>query len=131
MSGTKPEFRQVSRREGGPVTSVDMLVVTNLEQRSLDLQEPDDFGSFSVRVEGAGGPDVLEAVVTESGLGRMQPDGSHVVVHPVALRALAGVAATAAWDEGFEAMCAYAAGKGWVEADGGILAHVEWPGESD
>jgi hypothetical protein len=22
-------------------------------------------------------------------------------------------------------MCAYAAGKGWVEADGGVLAHIE------
>jgi hypothetical protein len=24
-------------------------------------------------------------------------------------------------------MCAYAAGKGWVNADGGILAHIEPP----
>jgi hypothetical protein len=107
-----------------------VIVVIDVAQRSVTLTEPDDFTAFSVRVEGAGGPEVLESVVAESGLGRMQPDGSHVVVLPVAPRALAGIAATEAWDEGFGAMCAYAAGKGWVEADGGILAHVEWPGGS-
>ena len=46
------------------------------------------------------------------------------MVDPVALRALAGPAADEAWDEGFAGMCAYAAGKGWVEPDGGVLAHI-------
>jgi hypothetical protein len=50
------------------------------------------------------------------------------VVDPVALRALAGPAADERWDEGFAGMCAYAAGKGWVEADGGVRAHIE-PGQ--
>jgi len=27
-------------------------------------------------------------------------------------------------------MCAYAAGKGWVEPDGGVLAHIEPPHEA-
>ena len=48
-----------------------------------------------------------------------------MVVDPVALRALAGPAATDEWDEGFAGMVAYAAGKGWVEADGGVVAHIE------
>ena len=48
----------------------------------------------------------------------------HVVVDPVALRALAGAAATDEWDEGFAGMRAYAAGKGWVEDDG-VVAHIE------
>jgi len=47
------------------------------------------------------------------------------VVDPTALRALAGPAADEAWDEGFAGMCAYAASKGWVEAGGGLLAHIE------
>jgi hypothetical protein len=55
----------------------------------------------------------------------LKEDGAHVAVDPVALRALAGPAATEQWDEGFAGMCAYAAGKGWVEADGGVLAHIE------
>ena len=69
----------------------------------------------------------LAEVVRRSGLGRLHPDGEHVVVDPVALRALAGPAA-ASGTQGFAGMCAYAAGKGWVEDDGGVLAHIEPPG---
>ncbi len=48
-----------------------------------------------------------------------------MVVDPVSLRALAGPAATPEWEEGFSGMCAFAAGKGWVEADGGVVADIE------
>ncbi len=47
------------------------------------------------------------------------------MVDPAALRALAGPAADDRWEEGFAGMSAYAAGKGWVQADGGVLAHIE------
>jgi len=47
------------------------------------------------------------------------------VVDPAALRSLAGPAADERWDDGFAGMCAYAAAKGWVEPDGGVLAHIE------
>jgi hypothetical protein len=49
----------------------------------------------------------------------------------VALRALAGSAATDRWDEGLAGMLSYAAGKGWVEPDGGVLAHIEHRDEVD
>ena len=71
-----------------------------------------------------GGGD-LARVVQESGLGRLAADGEHVVVDPAALRSLAGPAADERWDDGFAGMCAYAAAKGWVEPDGGVLAHIE------
>jgi hypothetical protein len=100
-------------------------IVIDLSEEQVHLSEPDDFGRFSVEVEGAGSSP-LGQVVHDAGLGRLHADGEHVVVDPIALRALAGPAATDQWDEGFAAMCTYAAGKGWVEADGGILAHVEW-----
>jgi hypothetical protein len=109
----------------GPVASVSVIVLIDLSEQRVFLTEADDFGRFSVAVEGGGAEGLLAEVVHQSGLGRLQPDGSHVVVDPVALRALAGDAATFEWDEGFAGMCAYAAGKGWVEADGGIVAHVE------
>ena len=99
-----------------------MIIVIDLAESRVLLQQPDDFGRFSVAVEGEGD---LAEVVRQSGLGRLKDDGEHVVVDPVALRALAGPAATDDWEEGFSGMCAYAAGKGWVEADGGVLAHVE------
>src|ERR1700722_17326410 len=64
--------------------------------------------------------------------GRRRPGGGgvrggvweHGWVDPVAVLALAGAAADDGWDEGFAGMCAYAAGKGWVEPDGGGLAHT-------
>jgi hypothetical protein len=99
-----------------------VLIVLDLSEARVHLRDPDDFTRFSVVVEGAGD---LEALVDQSGLGRLRPDGEHVVVDPVSLRALAGPAATPQWDEGFSGMCAYAAGKGWVEADGGVVAHIE------
>jgi hypothetical protein len=96
-------------------------IVIDLTESRVLLTEPDDFTRFSVAVEGDGD---LAGVVHQSGLGRLK-DGEHVVVDPVALRALAGTAATDQWDEGLAGMVSYAAGKGWVEADGGVLAHIE------
>jgi hypothetical protein len=99
-----------------------MQIVVDLSESRISLVEPDDFTRFSVAVDGDGD---IEPLVRSSGLGRVIDDGEQVVVDPAALRALAGPAATSAWEEGFAGMCAYAAGKGWVESDGGILAHVE------
>jgi predicted HAD superfamily Cof-like phosphohydrolase len=101
-----------------------VLIVIDLSEERVLLIEPDDFRRFSVDVVGAGTSSLTE-VVHRSGLGRVREDGEHVVVDPIALRALAGPSATDQWEEGFAAMCAYAAGKGWVEADGGVLAHIE------
>jgi hypothetical protein len=103
-----------------------MIIVIDLAESRVLLQQPDDFGRFSVAVEGDGD---LDDVVRQSGLGRLKDDGEHVVVDPVALRALAGPAATDDWEEGFSGMCAYAAGKGWME-DGGVVAHIERRGET-
>ena len=100
----------------------------DLSEARVYLGEHDDFTRFSVAVEGEGD---LARIVDEAGLGRLPPDGQHLVVNPVALRALAGPAATDAWDEGFSGMCAYAAGKGGVEPDGGIVAHLERRDEVD
>ena len=98
-----------------------MLIVIDLSGATASLRQPDEFTRFSVALEGDG--DLAQAV-QRSGLGRLHPDGEHVVVDPAALRALAGSAATDAWDEGFSGMCAYAAGKGWMEDDG-VVAHIE------
>jgi hypothetical protein len=105
-----------------------VIIVIDLAGRSVTLAQPDDFGAFSVQVLGDAEEGALPAVVSETHLGRMAPDGMHVVVDPVTVRALAGTSVDDGWDAGFGAMCAYAAGKGWIEADGGILAHIE-PGE--
>jgi hypothetical protein len=100
-----------------------VLLVIDLDAGQVSLRDPADFSRFSVSVEGEAHGD-LAGVVRRSGLGRLRDDGEHVVVDPGALRALAGPAADAAWDEGFSGMCAYAAEKGWTE-DGGVVAHIE------
>ncbi len=99
-----------------------MVIVIDLSEARVSLEDPDEFTRFSVALEGPGDP---AEVIAASGIGRLREDGGHVVVDPAALRALAGPAADEAWDEGFSGMCAYAAGKGWVEDDGGVLAHIE------
>ena len=104
-----------------------MRIVIDLSESRVLLTEPDDFTRFSVAVEGEGD---LAGVVHQSGLGRLKDD-EHVVVDPVALRALAGTAATDRWDESLAGMLSYAAGKGWMEADGGVLAHIERRDEVD
>ncbi len=106
----------------GQVASHAVLIVIDLSEATVSLRQPDEFTRFSVALEGDGD---LARVVQQSGLGRLRSDGEHVVVDPVALRALAGPAADERWDQGFAGMCAYAAGKGWVEPDGGVLAHIE------
>jgi hypothetical protein len=104
-----------------------VLIVIDLTELTVSLREPDEFTRFSVALEGEG--DLAEAV-TRSGLGHLAADGEHIVVDPAALRALAGPAADDRWEEGFAGMCAYAAGKGWVEPEGGVLAHIEPRGEA-
>jgi hypothetical protein len=99
-----------------------VLIVIDLSEATVSLRRSDEFTRFSVQVDGEGD---LARVVHETGLGRLAGDSEHVVVDPAALRSLAGPAADARWDEGFAGMCAYAAGKGWVEADGGVIAHIE------
>ena len=99
-----------------------MLVLIDLSAGGVTLDDPSDFTRFSVALEGRGD---VAARTTAAGLGHLADDGAHVVVDPTALRALAGPAADEAWDEGFAGMCAYAASKGWVEAGGGLHAHIE------
>lgn len=103
-----------------------MRIVIDLSAARVSLNDPDEFTRFSVALEGKGD---LAQVVQTSGLGRLKDD-EHVVVDPDSLRALAGPAATGAWEEGLSGMVAYAAGKGWVEADGGIVAHIEAVGDA-
>ncbi len=99
-----------------------MLIVIDLSAVQVHLDEPDEFTRFSVALRGAGD---LPSVLATSGLGRLRDDGQHVVVDPAALRALAAPTAGPGWDDGFAAMRDYAATKGWVEDDGGVVAHIE------
>jgi hypothetical protein len=112
--------------ESREVASAAVIIRLRPDEATVSLVEPDVFTQFSLHVSGEGDADAVASVVGSTGLGRLQPDGQHVAVDPRALRALAGTVVDEEWESGFQAMCAYAAGKGWVEADGAILAHIEW-----
>ena len=118
-------MRIASPGRGDSVARV--LIVIDLSASTVSLRDPGEFTRFSVELEGEGD---LAQVVSSSGLGRLAADGEHVVVDPGAVRALAGPAADQGWDEGFAGMSAYAAGKGWMEPDGGVLAHIEPRGQA-
>jgi hypothetical protein len=105
-----------------------MRILIDLPARTVGLSEPDAFDGFSVEVTGKGTPEYLGEVVGEAGLGRIDPDGTHVLVDPQGLRTLAGAAVTPQWEASLEGMCAYAASKGWIADDGAIQAHIEWRG---
>jgi hypothetical protein len=101
-----------------------MIILLNLGEGSVTLDDPENFGQFSVRIDGARSPEVVRQLIESSALGRLHHDQEHVVVDPEAVRRLAGIVVDDDWEQGFSAMCTYAASKGWLE-DGGILAHIE------
>lgn len=80
-----------------------VLVDTSVVPPSVALCEPEDFASFRV-------------VVTTA---------SHVWIDPSLLTGLMGYAADETWTEKFAGMVSYAAGKGWLDDQGRLRAHVE------
>lgn len=52
-------------------------------------------------------------------------DGSHVLIDPTSLIALAGTAADETWRTAFSSMLEYATSRGWVDSRGRIRVHVE------
>jgi len=97
-----------------------MRLVINAD--GLDLADRGDFGSFAAVT--ALPTDRLEAVITQLGVGRLDPDGQHVWVRPGVIEAAAGADRSAAWNEGFATMCAYAESHGWTDDEGRIRAHI-------
>ncbi|WP_354699683.1 hypothetical protein DSM112329_05404 [Paraconexibacter sp. AEG42_29] len=92
-----------------------------------------DFGAFHVEVRHAPastptGPEI-DAALRAARAGALGPDQQHVLVDVAALRRLAVEAGASSpqWNAGLDAMLSYAAGRGWLSADGAaIQAHVEF-----
>lgn len=112
-----------------------MELVVDLERVTVTLADPGDTRHFAVRVgaPATASPGVeadlhrLGDVLVAAGVGRLGETGD-AFVRPDAVRFHAAGQVDEGWDEQFEAMCRFAADRGWVdEVDGGIRAHVEWP----
>jgi len=112
-----------------------MDVVIDLAHGVVALTGRDALDSLSVRVD-APASDAAQNRLTDAlaGVGIGRVDGHGDVLLPTGvLRGLAAEAAAsegsyldAEWDEGFDEMLAVAAGRGWIDDDGAVRAHVEW-----
>jgi hypothetical protein len=86
------------------------------------LTEPEDFRRFSVRFD----PGARGTAPAEAALGRVaRPDGDAAWVSQAALRDLAPRGAGPGWQAGLAGMVAYARGRGWLDDQGDIRAHIE------
>ncbi|MDO9707173.1 hypothetical protein [Paracraurococcus lichenis] len=96
-------------------------MIIHVSTAGARLDAPEDLKAFKVLVaEGLHG-EALAAALGPAG----RLDGDHAWISPDWLRAASGRAGDAAWVQGFEAMLAYAAKKGWVDAAGAIRGHIE------
>jgi len=73
-------------------------------------------------------PASLEARATLAAAGiELSDDLTHGHIEPAAFPRLAGsLAHGAEWQQGLEAMLAYATRKGWTDETGRVRAHAEW-----
>jgi hypothetical protein len=112
-----------------------MDVVIDLAHGVVVLTGRDALDSLSVRVD-APASDVAQDRLTDAlagaGIGRVDGHGDALLPTGV-LRGLAAEEAAsegqeldADWDEGFDGMLAIAVGRGWIDDDGAVRAHVEW-----
>jgi hypothetical protein len=104
-----------------------MVIVLRLDGGGdiLELEDPSDLRRFHVRIEGDHGPGRIASAFASTGLGDFE-SAERAMVSVARVRALAESRVGAEWDGGFDAMLAYAAGKGWYDAaTGRIQAHCE------
>ena len=94
----------------------------DLTEARVHLRDPEDFTRFSVVVDGVGDLGRWWTGPGSAGSGRTGRTWWSIR-SPFAR--WPGPPPTAEWDEGLAGMVAYAAGRGWVENDGGVVAHVE------
>ena len=92
-------------------------MIVRVDAGSVHLLEADDLRRFSIAMpDTAAARDMLAMVARLDGL-------EHAWIAPDRIRALAG-AAEPGWAEAFDKTIAYAATKGWTDADGALRAHI-------
>ena len=92
--------------------------------RSVQIDDPENFKAFSVRIEGAIDP----AIQTEL-LGRVavSSDGEHAWISDKALREWPSLKSEAWWQGGLSHMIASVQKFGWIDqANQSIRAHIEY-----
>ena len=101
----------------------------HISSGSVHLVDPQDVTSFRAVRAADLGAEELAVIVQREGLGEMLPSGDHLMVALDAVRRMAAGRVGPGWERDLDAMVAYAAGKGWLSADGTrVRAHVETDG---
>ena len=101
-----------------------MYLRVDLQAGRMHLVDADDFSRFHIEADGDR-HDVLRLLGADARLGRTH----HLWWSIEAVRRIAPADRSAAWEEGFEAMMAWAAGQGWIdEAGTHVQVHIERPG---
>ena len=91
--------------------------------RSIEIDDPRNFRAFSVRIEGAIGPEVQAEL-----LGRVavSHDREHAWISEQALREWSSLKSEAWWQEGLSGMMAAVQKFGWIDqASQSIRAHIK------
>ena len=92
--------------------------------QTVTVLEPEDLGRFEVVT--ALTESALGDALTSSGWGTASDQPGHAYISVQAIRNGIGAAATKEWESRFQGMLAYAASKGWMNADEiMILGHIE------
>ncbi len=87
---------------------------------AITMIEPAEFRKLDVLVDPQSSEKLEQAI---SKIGHREDD-MHVRLAPAVLRFLSGHAGESEWESKFAAMVAYAAKAGWVDAQGGVRAHI-------
>ena len=92
--------------------------------RSVEIDDPQNFKAFSVRIEG-----LIDTEVEAELLGRMavHRDGEHVWISEQALREWPVLKSEAWWQDGLSTMIAAVQKFGWIDsANQSIRAHIAY-----
>jgi predicted transcriptional regulator len=102
-----------------------MMIRIIASRRSVEIDEPDDFRSFSVRIEGRFDDPVVKAEL----LGRIadRHDRDHAWISEQALRQWPSLAPETWWRDGLTRMIAAVQKFGWIDtANHSIRAHIDY-----
>lgn len=100
-----------------------MIIRLIAQNRSIEIDDPENFRAFSVRIEGA-----LDPVAQAELLGRVsvKHDREHAWISEQALRDWPSLKAEPWWQDGLTGMIAAVQKYGWIDNEShSIRAHIE------
>jgi len=101
-----------------------MIIRVIASSRSVEINDPNNFRAFSVRIEGA-----MESALQSELLGRVavSSDREHAWISEKALREWPSLASEEWWQQGLSSMIAAVQKFGWIDqANQSIRAHIEY-----